>query len=152
MSFRTMVDDEHYQLHLIYNILLLPSDVDNESMGETDQPIVFAWDIVTKPSKVEGMSYASHFIIDSRYSAPRALLALENILYGDVDNNPRLVSIEELLELFDNLGTYLIIDHGDGTWTAEGPDEAFTIIGDYFELEWPNVTYLSNTEYRIGTW
>jgi len=45
-----------------------------------------------------------------------------------------LPSLDDLVTFVDGYDRLIIIDHGDGTWTATGPTDQFTIVGDLFTI------------------
>ena len=85
---------------------------------------------------------------DVAYSA--AISDLEDMLYGTNAEAPRLPLPDEIISIFEENALLRIIDHGDGTWTAIGPDEAITMITPTeFEIDWPSATYLDEETYTI---
>lgn len=64
--------------------------------------------------------------------------------------NARLPSIQEIFDFIGNFGS--IIDHGDGTWTATGPDEFITMLdATTFEIINANALYLNADTYEISS-
>lgn len=58
----------------------------------------------------------------------------------------------EVVAMFENASLLKITDHGDGSWTAEGPDEAIQMLSPTeFEITWPSAVYLSSDTYRISS-
>lgn len=156
LSYRTLVgsalhgDDYAYKIHLVYNAMVSPSSSDNLSLGEEVEPNVFNWDISTKPVKIPGYKASSHFVIDSRLAYPWVIEALEKIIYGTETEDPRLPRVPELIELFESGSILRITDHGDGSWSAEGPDEAITMIDSTtFEIDWPSAVFVADDAYTI---
>ena len=84
---------------------------------------------------------------------PETLQAIEDIIYGTATTNPRFPTIDEIRALFDVYGILVIIDNGDGNWTAI--DQA----GDYITMNNPtqftinnaDATYLDATTYEVST-
>lgn len=137
LAYRTKVGndldglDHAYKIHLIYNALATPSNRQYKSLSDSPEAITFSWKISTKPVKFDdpyfGMTYGAHVVIDSRVVYPWALEALEAFLYGSDTKPPRFPTPDELLRLFVDNALLKVMDNGDGTWTATGPDEAFVI-------------------------
>lgn len=92
-------------------------------------------------------------MIDSTKTDPDTLQAIEDMIYGTPTTDPRFPSIDELRSLFTIYGILVIIDNGDGTWTAI--DSA----NDYISMDSPtqftisnaDATYLDATTYTVST-
>lgn len=138
-----------YIIHLIYNVLVLPSQFVYQ-YAETDH---FSWDFGTLPEKIPGGKSSAHLFIDAEQSYPEALTAIENILYGSEVGVPRLPLPEEIFSLFDTNALLIVTDHGDGTFTVDGPDEViFMIDSTTFEITSPGVVYVNDDEYQVRSW
>jgi len=120
-------------------------------MSDSTDTSPFSWNISTVPIKMGDVSSA-HLIIDPRFAYPWVIQELEDLLYGSSGNNPYLPPPEEILDLFEDASILKITDHGDGTWTAEGPDEAIRMLDSTtFEITWPSAVYIDSTTYRISS-
>lgn len=92
---------EHgYKLHLVYNALAKPSERSNATIGDSTEPMDLSWAITTRPVMVPGMRPTSHLIVDSRFADETNLAALEELLYGGIDNPAMLPTIIEVISLF----------------------------------------------------
>lgn len=154
LSYRTTTIGQNgnvgYKIHLVYNALAAPSSEVYES--SLDDTASFKWELETTPILVDGIKPASHFVVDSTLAYPWAVAELEDILYGTVATEPRLPTIDELIVLFENSSILKITDHGDGTWTAEGPDNVVKIINDTtFEINSPSVVPIDSVTYEISS-
>lgn len=116
LSYRTLVGndkdgDQHgYKIHLVYNALAAPSQRNNQTTGDGVNPLTLSWSITTQPPLLTGIKPTAHFVIDSRFT-PRTLLAtIEDILYGSIDGDPRMPSVQELSELFKSEGPLLAVN------------------------------------------
>lgn len=106
MSYRTKIGNDQegeshaYKLHIIYNCTASPSEKSFQTINDSPDAITFSWEITTDPISM-GSSYkpASYIIIDSRKAKKNKLEALEKILYGSNDAEPRLPDPEEVLTL-----------------------------------------------------
>jgi hypothetical protein len=148
LSYRVQTEDS-YKIHLIYNILLAPSEK-SHAYDETDP---FSWPFTTTPLPVPEMKNSAHLTIDAKSAWPSALSAIETVLYGDESMDARLPSPTEVADIFDLNSILRIVDNGDGTWTATGPDELFTFNGDgTFEIDWTSVEYIDSETYKIRSW
>jgi len=158
LSYRTRIGndisaDYAYKIHLVYNALAMPTTVDSSTL-KTDglDGTPFSWGISTTPVPIPGAKPAAHLIIDASIAYPEAIQAVEDVLYGSIDGDARLPDPEELLDLFEQHAILVIIDHGDGTWTAIGPDEAIDMPdADTFQITWPSAVYLDSDTYQISS-
>lgn len=96
MSYRTVlgndVDGEShgYKLHLIYGALAAPSEKGYSTINDSPDAITFSWEISTTPVSVDNFKPTASITIDSTKVNAEKLAALEKILYGDTDVEPRL--------------------------------------------------------------
>lgn len=150
-SYRTLFPGG-YRIHLVYNVSAVPSGHIYTTESDSKTPTDFAWDFSTIPTDVPFSKPAAHLIVDSTQANPEALAQLENLLYGFGDDDPILPTAAEVVAIFTEFATLIVIDHGDGTWTATGPDEAFEFPdADSFEITWPSVIYTSSDTYNISS-
>ena len=139
-----------YKLHLVYNCLATPSSRGNNSLTSDTDISTFSWDLSTKPEAFPYDRPTSHIYIDSTKVIPAVLIAIENLLYGTTSIGARLPSISEVLSIFEVNAVLKITDHGDGTWTAEGPDEAIQQLdATTFQISWPSVTIIDTYSYTV---
>lgn len=158
LSYRTLIGNDTggtdfgYKLHIVYNVTANPSQKSYETMNEDTEPSTFSWDLSTRPITIPGVSRSAHLVIDTRQAWPWAIAAVEAVLYGTEDTPARLPSPQELLDLFVENALLKITDNGDGTWTAEGPDDVVTMLSDTeFQISWPSATYLDTDTYSISS-
>lgn len=107
LSYRTrlgndLVADRYgYKIHIVYNALAAPSSRSRKSLGDTNEPDPFEWEITTLPPLVATPYKATaHLVVDSRSADPDALVIFENKIYGDVSNSPALPTPAELIAIF----------------------------------------------------
>lgn len=156
-SYRTMVgsdlnNDLGYKVHIIYNALAEPSGRTYDTTGDSIEPVEFSWGITTRPPVIAGYKRTSHIEIDSRTTNSAVLEAIENTLYGDDENSPRLPDIAEILELFDAFYVFVVTDNGDGTFEVSGPDDAITSLSDIvLQFNWPTVAVVDENTYTISS-
>lgn len=158
LSYRTLIGndtsslDHAYKLHIVYNARAQPAQRTYESTNEDTEPTIFSWDLSTKPVLIPGVSRSAHLVIDTRSAWPWVVEALEAILYGTEDTPSRLPSPQEVLDLFVENALLKITDNGDGTWTAEGPDEAIQMLSSTeFQISWPSAEYIDDSSYVISS-
>lgn len=105
LSYRTVlgndVDGEGYgyKLHLVYGAMAAPSEKAYASINDSPDAISFSWDFTTTPVAVTGFKPSASIIIDSSKADSTKLAALEAILYGDEDTEPRLPLPDEIKSL-----------------------------------------------------
>lgn len=105
LSYRTKIandlegEDHGYKIHIVYNVLAVPSDFAYNTLGSSAQANPFEWDLTTLPQRLEGYGPVSHISLDSRFIAPELLSDLEETLYGTVSTDPTLPDLDDLLAL-----------------------------------------------------
>lgn len=145
MSYRTMTSTG-YQIHLVYNVLLRPSQYAHQQ----NEPDTFSWGFTTIPVAVPDAKSTSHLIIDSSIAYSWTMSDLEDALYGTDEEDPTLPLPQDIFTVFEENAILRIIDNGDGTWTAIGPDEAIVMLDpDTFQITWPSAVYLDADTYTI---
>lgn len=156
LSYRTLTNNDisqGYKIHLVYNAQSVPSMVDYSTIDTGSSPTLFSWNLSTVPVKISGVGYSAHLIIDSTKVYPGVMENFENILYGTSDTIPSLPSIQTVLDFFEEYAIIKITDHGDGTWSAEGPDELIQMIDPItFEIDSLGAVYIDLNTYKIRSW
>jgi hypothetical protein len=138
------------EIHLVYNASVSPSSDQYQSTGGDISPVAFAWDFSTAPVEIPFGRPTSHLVVVTDFADVDALAALEDILYGDDSNNPALPDPGTVYELFESNALLRITDNGDGTWTADGPDDAVIDNGDgTFSITWPSALFIDADTYQI---
>lgn len=88
-----------YKLHLIYGGLASPSEEENASINDSPEAKTMSWEFSTTPVAVSGYESTSYICIDSTVADADKLKALEAILYGANETEPRLPLPEEVFTL-----------------------------------------------------
>ena len=149
LSYRTE-RGEHYQIHIVYNAMAEAFEKDYESVDDATEAMIFVWNVTTTPVKVPGGLAGAHIFIDSSVVYDWALKDLEDILYGTPDKEARLPSLEEVIQLVEDASIVKITDHGDGTWSAEGPDEyVYMTDATTFEIDYITAVYIDAESYTV---
>lgn len=105
LCYRTVVgnDTENnnhgYKLHLIYGAVAAPSEKSYSTINESPEAITFSWELNTTPVPVTGHKPTASITIDSTKCDKTKLEALEAILYGAEDQEPRLPLPDEIATL-----------------------------------------------------
>lgn len=103
--------DHGYKLHLIYGAQAAPSEKAYATINDSPEAITFSWEITTTPVPVTGLKPTALLVVDSTVVDSAALAVLETELYGDVGNDPRLPSPDEVIAMF--AGSVTVVDMGD---------------------------------------
>lgn len=160
MSYRTRLGDdlagvEHgYKIHILYNVLAAADAYTFDTADDSGAaPVEFVWSLTGTPENLENFRPTCHVSIDSVKTPPELLQVLEDTLYGTDVSSPRLPTIQELAEYFGYVGALIIIDHGDGTWSAiDESDTYITMLdGTTFQIDNADATYLDATTYEISS-
>ena len=142
LSYRTLVGNPiqgteyGYKIHILYNLLANPDSRSYQTLSGTEEPTEFVWNLTGTPERIHKFRPTVHVVIDSLKTPIDVMALLETRLYGSETMPASLPTITEVAEYFGYLGALLIIDNGDGTWTAF--DESNTYI-----------TMLDDTTFRI---
>lgn len=147
MSYRITAGD-HYQLHLVYNVVLVPKDRVYRQRN-TD---AFMWDFSTLPVDIPIGDRSAHLILDTSLAYSWVVQDLEDILYGSLTTDPRLPTPQEVWDLVEAGSLLIVTDHGDGTFTITGSDAAITSSSPTtFEVTWPSVIIIDADTYQVSS-
>lgn len=133
LSYRTKIgndadgDDAGYKIHVVYNVLAVPTSRGYSTLDSSTTPIEFEWDITAIPSEIPGYRPTAHLIFDSRKVEATLLQDLEATLYGDGSSDATLPPASTLAGFINSWVVIRIIDNQNGTWTAEAE-------GNYIEM------------------
>lgn len=99
LAYRTIIgndvemEDYGYKLHLVYGATASPSERAYASVNDSPEAVTFSWEFTTTPVNVEGVEDikpTAYIEIDSTKVNSAKLKALETILYGSEEVEPRL--------------------------------------------------------------
>ena len=92
--------NEHgYKLHIVYGCQASPSEKQYSTINDSPEAITFSWEVNTTPVNVTGKKPTATLIIDSTKADKAKLTALEAILYGSEQAEPRLPLPDEITTL-----------------------------------------------------
>lgn len=160
LSYRTLIGndidgtDHGYKIHILYNLVANPETIASNTLDDSNvQPIEFSWGISGIPEKIENQRPAVHVSIDSRQTPVEIMKYIEDHLYGTAVTEAQLPSIQQLSEYFGYQGSLIIIDYGDGTWSAIDESNGFiTMLNETtFSIDGANATYLDADTYEISS-
>ena len=107
LCYRTLIgDDVHgskagYKLHIVYNCQASPSEKSHATVNDSPDAVQFSWDVNTTPVEVSGGQPTATIVIDSTKITEAKRTAIEKILYGDTNENPRLPYPNELADILN---------------------------------------------------
>ncbi len=160
LSYRTLIGNDiegtefGYKIHILYNILAKPEANTYQTFQESNiEPVAFTWSLTGTPPKIDRLRPTVHVSIDSRTTPSDILKLIEDILYGTATTGPSLLPITEIGEIFGYRGGLVIIDHGDGSWSALDESDTYISMTDSttFEIDGADVTYLDPETYTISS-
>lgn len=159
LSYRTLKgndlegNDLGYKVHLLYNVMAVPDTRSYQTISDKPSPVEFAWTLSGVPPRIPGFRPPVHVSFDSTEAPPLALEAIEDALYGNEISDPHFPSLDEINDIFQYAGSLVIIDHGDGTWTAiDSGDDYVSMLDDTtFKIENSNATMLDANTYQISS-
>ena len=105
LCYRTVIGNdtdgnEHgYKLHIVYGCQASPSEKQYSTINDSPEAITFSWEVNTTPVNVNGKKPTATLIIDSTKADKAKLTALEAILYGSEEQEPRLPMPDEIAAL-----------------------------------------------------
>ena len=85
-----------YKLHLIYGANAAPSEKAYATINDSPEAITFSWEVTTTPIEVTGFKPTASIAIDSTKVDSAKLAALETILFGSTNVDPRLPLPDEI--------------------------------------------------------
>jgi len=144
--------DHGYKIHIIYNALATPTDHNYETINGSPSPTLLSWRITTTPIPIPEAVRSSHLVIDTTRALPFAVAELEAILYGTELSDPRLPDPEEIISIFTDSSTFLVIDLGSGQFEISGSDLAvFMLSPGQYQITHDNVVPVDETRAQISS-
>lgn len=104
LSYRTRIGNDAsaelgYKLHLIYGAMAAPSEKAYQTINDSPEAITFSWELTTTPVNVRGLKPTASIVINSTKLDAAKMKAIEDVLYGAGDKEPRLPSPDEIATL-----------------------------------------------------
>ena len=88
-----------YKIHIIYGAMAAPSEKGYATINDSPEAITFSWEVTTTPVSVKDFDPTASITIDSTKVAVDKLAALEAVLYGTEDQEPKLPLPDEIATL-----------------------------------------------------
>jgi hypothetical protein len=159
LSYRTRIGNDlegneyGYKIHILYNVFANPETRGFDTEQATIKPTEFTWKLSGTPVRPLDYRPTVHVSIDSLRTPPDVLQIVENMLYGSHLSNPSLPSVYDLAEIFGYLGALIIIDHGDGTWSAIDESNGYInmLAPDSFLIANADATFIDEETYTISS-
>lgn len=110
MTYKTVLgndtdgNDYGYKIHIIYGAIAAPSEKAYATINDNPEAITFSWELSTTPVEVTGFKPTASLTIDSTTTTPEKMKAIEDILYGTEDEEPRLPLPDEIMEMMKAAG------------------------------------------------
>ena len=146
-SYRTKVGndvegiDYGYKIHLVYGATAAPSEKARATINDSPEALNFSWAISTNPvavGTIGGVEYnpTATITLDSTKLSSAKMTEIENILYGDADNDPSMplpADIITMMTTTTTLATPVQPTYDAGTHTITIPSTTgvrYTIHGE----------------------
>ena len=105
LCYRTSVGNDiqgqnfSYKLHLIYGCTVAPSEKSYSTINDNPEAITFSWELSTVPVPVDGFSPTASLVIDASKVDEGKMQLLEDALFGDEQNEAKLLLPNEIMEM-----------------------------------------------------
>ena len=105
LCYRTAVGNDiqgqefSYKLHIIYGCTVAPSEKSYSTINDNPEAITFSWELSTVPVPVDGFKPTASLVIDADKVDAGKLQLLENALFGDAENEAKLLLPNQIMEL-----------------------------------------------------
>ena len=107
LSYRTLIGNDvagsahGYKIHIIYGCKATPSERNYQTVNDSPDAMTLSWELSTTPVNVTGFKPSAHVEIDSTGCDASKLAALETILYGSENSEPRLPMPDEIADILN---------------------------------------------------
>lgn len=140
-----------YKIHILWNLIAVPASRTYETLSFNSDPMEFEWSVSSIPEYIVGFRPTAHVVFDSRKLDPFLLQDIEDVLYGTSTADPFLPTLQGLATFIRNWDRLIIVDNGDGTWTAtSNADGVINMVSaTEFEITTDTAAYLDADTYTI---
>lgn len=87
------------KIHIVYGATASPSEKNYQTVNDSPEAAAFSWEIKTTPVPVENFKPTATMVIDSTKTSAEKMAALEAIIYGSEESEPRLPLPDEIIGL-----------------------------------------------------
>ena len=91
-----------YKLHLLYGCTVAPSEKSYSTINDNPEAITFSWELSTVPVPVDGFKPTASLVIDASKVDEGKMQLLEDALFGDAENEAKLLLPNEIMEMLNN--------------------------------------------------
>ena len=102
LSYRTLISNIGYKIHLVYNVSAMTSPRSNKSRGTTGGAMEQEWKLNAVPPVPGNFAPTAHFIVNSLETHPTNLELLETYLYGNDVNEPAMPPLNVLIAMINS--------------------------------------------------
>ena len=105
LCYRTAVGNDiqgqeySYKLHLLYGCTVAPSEKSYSTINDNPEAITFSWELSTVPVPVDGFKPTASLVIDASKVDEGKMQLIENALFGDDQNEAKLLLPNEIAAL-----------------------------------------------------
>lgn len=106
LAYRTKVGNdtegyEHgYKIHLIWGCSASPSERNYGTINDSPEPNTFSYEISTTPVNLDGYNATSIATVESVGANPEKLKALEDMIWGTEESDPKMPMPNEIVSMF----------------------------------------------------
>lgn len=158
LSYRTNIGNDvdgylGYKIHVLYNLTAKPAQKTYQTITDDPEAAEFVWDLTSVPVEAFNLHPTSHIIFDTTKMHEGAIYEIERVLYGTTTTDPQVLPVDEFELLASVAPEIVVVDNGDGTWSATGSDYYLRLNpgGQEFRIEGIDALYLNETTYEIST-
>lgn len=106
LAYRTMIGNDldtlfGYKLHIVYNVMAMPSGANLGTIADKADLVKFSWDLTATPPQMSGARPTSHISLHSLTVDPTLLETIEDLLYGTSEVDPALPGMVDLLTMIE---------------------------------------------------
>lgn len=92
-----------YKLHIVYGAKASPSEKAHATVNDSPEAQTMSWEYSTTPAAVTGHNPTASIEIDSTVADKEKLAALEAMIYGSADVEPKLPTPDEIIALMGDI-------------------------------------------------
>ncbi|WP_347256074.1 hypothetical protein [Anaerostipes sp. PC18] len=92
-------DKYGYKIHIIYGAMAAPSEKGYGTVNDSPESVIFSWELTTTPVVVDGYDPTATVVVNSTKTDAAKMKALEDILYGSTETEPRLPLPDEIADI-----------------------------------------------------
>lgn len=150
--------DAHYQIHLLYNLVAVPGNLNHATNGSDTEAMELTFDISGIPEHTTYNNPTVHIIMDSRMLLPTIMNKVKGILYGTAITDPHLPGLQEFMDIVYGEPLLVIEYITDpvlgNVWRATAPDDSGIIdmtSPTTFDIDWYTALPVDAESFRIET-